>query len=121
MDMATFNALLEARICKTREVLAAKSAEYSTGADKLHNFKSDCGGLKTIETPGQVLWGYLRKHLQSIYDMVVSNHPVSQERVDEKIGDAVNYLILLEAIFTEKLERDKAIECATTVPERHDT
>ncbi len=105
MSPAAFDALLEARIGKMRAVLAAKSAEYSTGADKLHNFKGDVGGLRLPESPPQVLWGFLRKHLQSLADTVYlydrGGRLPSPAVIDEKIGDAVNYLVLLEALFTE--------------------
>jgi len=105
MTHADFNALLESRITKLRAVLTSKAGEYAKEEDRLHNFKSDVGGMIPCETPPMVAWGYLRKHLQSVYDMVflydARGLRPSVERIDEKIGDAINYLVLLEALFRE--------------------
>lgn len=101
MTTQEFNVLLERRIQKIRDVLQSKANEYATD-DRLHNFKSQ--PLDNLsETPEQVLWGYLRKHLQSVYDMVKGLKPVTEKSVDEKLGDCINYLILLEALFDERL------------------
>ena len=97
------NAILKRRVERTIGVLASKNAEYSTKHDKLHNFKvaaelSDC-------RPDQALWGMLAKHIASIVDLVyrdVETTPVpSQAVIDEKLGDAINYLILLEMVWME--------------------
>lgn len=99
MDITTFNKILEARIQSIRDVLATKQEEYGT-TERLHNFKSQMiEGLK--ETPAQVCWGYMRKHLQSIYDMAQGTKTFAPSMINEKIGDAINYLILMEAILLE--------------------
>lgn len=106
MTVQDFNRLLESRICKLRDTLVTKAAEYASDGERLHNFKADVGGLNTVETPAQVLWGYLRKHLQSVYDMIdkqADGYRLDPAVVDEKIGDAVVYLILLEALFKERV------------------
>jgi hypothetical protein len=100
MTAQEFDKILELRIKKIRDVLATKANEYAS-YDRLHNFKAQ-PGIETKETPEQVLWGYLRKHLQSIYDMVTGSKEAKASLVDEKLGDAINYLILLEAIFIEQ-------------------
>lgn len=84
-------------------VLMKKSAEYATADDKLHNFKR----AAPIVRRGQAgaLWGMLAKHLVSVADLVEradAGEPPSQEVVDEKIGDCLNYLVLLEAVFAEQ-------------------
>lgn len=102
MTAQEFNVLLERRIQKIRDVLQAKASEYATD-DRLHNFKSQ--PLDNLsETPEQVLWGYLRKHLQSVYDLVMGLKTTTSESVNEKVGDSINYLILLEALFNERIE-----------------
>lgn len=101
MTVQEFNVLLERRIQRIRDVLQSKANEYATD-DRLHNFKAQLlDNLK--ETPEQVLWGYLRKHLQSIYDLIMGVKEPTAESVNEKIGDSINYLILLEALFDERL------------------
>ncbi|HSH25907.1 MAG TPA: hypothetical protein VLA13_10280 [Massilibacterium sp.] len=42
------------------------------------------------------------KHLVSVIDMVESNEVHDPEYIDEKIGDMINYLILLEGILKEQ-------------------
>jgi hypothetical protein len=114
MNIEKFNALLKCRIALMRSVLAAKSEEYSTEQDKLHNFKR--AGQMLQCTPEKALIGMWTKHIISILDIVdkieeydKSHTPsvyneVNIELIEEKIGDAVNYLILLEALLKERLE-----------------
>ena len=97
MTNEAFTALLEARITTMREVFAAKSAEYSTAGDVLSAFKSAAAFLHC--TPRQALLGMLAKHLVSIVDLVQRDGPI--ERWEEKIGDSILYLTLLEAIKKE--------------------
>lgn len=103
MTEKMFDCLLEERISKIRSVLKAKGREYSTAADCLHNFKraAQCTG----ETPAEVCVGFFVKHLVSILDLVDAlargQAGPAREYVEEKIGDAINYLIILEAILKE--------------------
>jgi hypothetical protein len=102
MTAAEFSVLIHARCEKTHAVLNTKGEEYSVASDKLYNFKAtakEFGG-----TPEQALWGFMKKHLMSIKDMVDGVREPTPEMVNEKIGDAVNYLILLEALFLERMQ-----------------
>ena len=47
----------------------------------------------------------MTKHLVSIKDIVADNKPVDATVVSEKIGDVINYLILLEAMLNEQGEK----------------
>ena len=100
MDAATFDAMLDARLAKTRAVLAAKAGEYAAPDDRLHNFKRAARMLG--RTPAQACLGFLAKHLASVFD-VVDGRTQTPALIDEKVGDAINYLILLEALLTEDL------------------
>lgn len=128
MNLDDFNKLLERRIKLTKDVLMSKSAEYSTKEDKLHNFKraaqvADC-------SPEQALFGMYLKHLVSVLDIIeavdimhkeISGKSLTPEEVnkvnkvktftkeliEEKIGDSINYHILLEALLKETLGVDK--------------
>lgn len=102
MNAERFNEILERRIAQTREVLGAKAEEYATDADRLHNFKA--AGELSNTTPEQALWGMWVKHLISVRDMCNSSIPPTRAKLDEKIGDAVNYAILLESLFIERIE-----------------
>lgn len=102
MTAAEFDDILEERIGKTRAVLASKAVGYASAADRLHNFKRSAAF--TGETAAQVCVGFMTKHLTSLLDIVdaaAAGARVNQETLDEKIGDAVNYLVLLEAILLE--------------------
>jgi hypothetical protein len=103
MTHAEFDAILNRRIDLCRSVLAGKAGEYAAGGDRLHNFKrsADRRGTSTAEA----LLGMLSKHWTSIEDLVAAweaGEAVSGDRIDEKIGDAVNYLILLEGVLREE-------------------
>ena len=74
---------------------ASKSKEYSTDEDKLHNFKV-AAAIQNV-TPIQALAGMMCKHTVSIYDMCQGG-TYSDEMWDEKIGDSINYLLLLRAL-----------------------
>lgn len=108
MKHEEFLQILQRRIDLCRKTLAAKSKEYASEDDKLYNFKRGAAVLNKNQI--EVLVGYMTKHLISVMDTArmatVGIHP-SVEVVDEKIGDLINYLILLEATITE--ERVKPI------------
>ena len=98
-----FENILEARINKIRETLKSKAKEYAT-KDRLHNFK--IAARICDVTTEQALWGMASKHLVSILDMVFDSKdttPPPPAMVDEKIGDMINYLILLEAVFLHRI------------------
>jgi hypothetical protein len=102
MSEEEFIVIRENRIASIRSTLSAKAEEYATRYDVLHNFRSatDFTHLSMQTT----LWGFMTKHLVSIRDMIQSkqtNH-YTTEQWEEKIGDTINYLILLEAIVKEQ-------------------
>lgn len=110
MNMQRFNELLERRLSLSREVLASKSAEYSTDDDKLHNFKRSAELANESEngrsTPADECCGFMRKHIVSVFGLVNDSSKGGCNRralIDEKIGDAINYLILLEALLVEEM------------------
>lgn len=98
-----FNEILERRLEATRRILEKKAEEYSTDQDRLHNFKRAAKMLGV--TPEQALLGMKAKHDISIMDMV--NDIAAYQKfdlgyVEEKIGDSINYLVLLEALIIER-------------------
>ena len=111
-----FEKLLKEIIERTTKVLSTKSDEYSTDSDKLHNFKR--AGKMLNCTPEKALIGMWTKHIISILDIVdkieadkfdnsIAFIDVNDDydefigTVEEKITDAINYLILLEALLKE--------------------
>lgn len=104
MDSEKFNEILEARLTKIKATLAVKAGQYATVGDRLHNFKVAARRLNC--TPERALIGMKEKHCVSVMDIVSAldegiHQPI--ELIDEKIGDEINYLILLEALLKERL------------------
>lgn len=103
MNTETFNQIVDKRVEKIKATLIKKAAEYSSDDDRLHNFK--IAGRINGETPEKALWGMMAKHLVSVIDIIADSNrgrlPSAAIR-DEKLGDAINYLILLEALLIEK-------------------
>lgn len=105
-----FNEILIDRLTVIKGVLAAKAKEYSSEKDRLHNFKEGAKILNT--TPEIALFGFLTKHLVSVKDIIdniaIGKLPTTA-LVDEKVGDCINYFILLEALIKERLEEKPSL------------
>jgi hypothetical protein len=77
--------------------------DYARGGDKLHNFKAaaEMDGV----TPEQAAKGMLLKHWQSLRDLTDDMDRavfLPRDVWSEKIGDAINYLFLLDALVAER-------------------
>ena len=102
MTQEEFNVVLKSRFEKCESVLGIKAGEYARNNDRLSNFKSAAALMKT--TPAKACLWFFLKHLVSISDMVNDldlDMPNPPQVWNEKIGDAINYLILLEGIIYE--------------------
>ena len=103
MNHETFVALAAKRFQACHDILAAKSAEYSRSGDKLHNFRRASALLGC--SPERALVGMMAKHIMSVLDLVNDIEAEGLPKADlvsEKIGDLVNYSVLLEALITER-------------------
>ena len=103
MKSKDFDKLIEHRIALIREVLIRKGAEYSHGKpERFHNFYR--AAEIQHSTPEKALIGMLSKHLVSIFDMAdtILDTRYCDAYIEEKIGDAINYLILLEGILKQR-------------------
>lgn len=114
MKTEDFNKLVDHVIDNlVKKTLVKKGKEYQRGNDRLSNFKRAAAILKC--TPEKALIGMWIKHAVSILDLVNDLEGVTESRVnilylkslskkmwDEKIGDAINYLILLRALIEER-------------------
>jgi len=100
MKTEVFQKLLERRIGKIQETLSSKAKEYAT-EDQLHNFKVAARLQNTNQATA--LWSMSTKHLVSVIDMVDGVQVPTKHKIDEKIGDLINYLILLEAALIEEI------------------
>ena len=106
MNKEVFDKVLAERIAKCFNTLCAKADEYAT-SDRLHNFK--VAGEVQGCTPIKALGGMMCKHTVSVYDLINDfdkGKDIPVELWDEKIGDSINYLLLLDALIQEhEMER----------------
>ena len=103
MKAEKFDLILQARVEKMITTLGAKAGEYATDKDRLHNFKR--AGQLLDCSPERALLGMLVKHLVSVLDIVdniESGQKVKADLWDEKIGDVVNYYVLLDGLVHER-------------------
>lgn len=108
MTSEEFEKILNFRLNSIQNVLGSKAKEYAVG-DRLYNFKRAAEISRT--SPAQALKGMFMKHLVSVLDLIEGNLPMSEYFINEKIGDAINYLILLEAILKEVKPNLKRMGC----------
>ena len=110
MTPKEFDKVVENRIDQIKKVLAAKAQEYSSDNDRFHNFKV-AARIKNC-TPEQALHGMMLKHEVSIIDLILNPESpnLREDIVNEKIGDMIDYLILLEGLFLERIfENNKKV------------
>ena len=105
MTREEFTNKVEKRIDLIRQTLLTKHKEYAKDDNVFRNFDEAAGGFSLHSTSSEVLWSYMTKHLVSIKDIVADNKPVDPTIVSEKIGDVINYLILLEAMLNQQGEK----------------
>lgn len=108
MNNKRFNEVTEERLAECIKVMCQKSAEYATDWDKLHNFKvaGELQGCSQVKALG----GMMAKHTVSVYDLIddfEAGEEIPLELWDEKIGDSINYLLLLNGMIREKEEGEE--------------
>ena len=100
MKKETFDKMVEEQFAICTEVLCDKAGEYADDEDRLHNFKT-AAALQGI-TPRKALVGMMAKHTVSVYDMCKNDLPYTDAKWNEKIGDSINYLLLLKAVVQDE-------------------
>lgn len=107
MTPERFQQVFSHRVADCDRTLVEKSNEYARNGDRLHVFKR--AGAAKGESPESALIGMWMKQVISIIDLAqdidtsgCAPYPVWEE----KIRDVVNYTILLDALVTERLERE---------------
>lgn len=100
----TFESIVDDRIVKIRETLKTKAKEYASTKSRFHTF--EVGGRIMDVTPEQALQGMMLKHIVSVFDLInwteTDDERITNELIDEKIGDMINYLILLEGMLKQR-------------------
>ena len=101
-----FQKVLDERLEKIDNVLAKKAKEYMRNEDRLHNFNK--AAQITGESREKILWnGFALKHYVSVCDIIEdieNKQVVTNDIIDEKIGDLINYLVLLEVSLKHRNE-----------------
>jgi hypothetical protein len=104
MDYETFDTeVLDKLFDAEKQIGLTKGKEYTQG-DRLDNFKRLA--QETGITPEQVLWIYLKKHLDSIA-YYVRHGKLESESLESRILDARVYLSLLLGLAKEPRPEDK--------------
>ena len=98
-----FDKIVHERIDSILSTLTQKAKEYAKGGDRFHNFNIAARMLET--TPEKALYGMMLKHMVSVLDLVnaVPDTEITEAIINEKIGDNINYLILLEGLLKERV------------------
>ena len=104
MEAEQFETLLIKRLDQIQNTLGHKAKEYVQEGDRLYNFKVAARVNNT--TSAKALWGMITKHLVSVMDLKDGKLKATHAMINEKIGDMINYLILLEAILKEDLNEE---------------
>ena len=114
MNNEDFKVVVDGCIENIKQVLDSKSQEYSSADDKLHNFVA-AAKLMRCKSKEFALLGMLNKHLVSVVDMILKYEQEgvlpSAKLVNEKIGDSINYFILLKACFMEDIYVEENDRC----------
>ena len=98
--------VVQRRVQLIKDVLETKNSEY---ADKDDVFKAFTESLPLSfhDTKQAVAWEFMVKHLQSIKMIIEAKAKTGkipdEKMLEEKIGDAINYLILIEGMFKEEM------------------
>lgn len=106
MNNREFERVIDEQFARCKDLLCTKQAEYTPDKDVFEVFNkastlSGVGGRKSA------LFDFMLKHLVSISDMCHTEEYFTVERWNEKITDAMNYLLLLRAMVAEDEERTK--------------
>ena len=103
MKEKDFIEMLEKMETEEHRIMGTKGYEYTQGdaeTDRLANFYRISEELSI--DPKTVLWVYLKKHLDSIACFIKKGKEFSEEKIEGRIHDARNYLVLLNGIIQEQ-------------------
>lgn len=104
MNEQEFQKIAAEQIEWCKNILGLKGGEYSgIEKDRFHNFK--VAAAIDGEAPERALWGFWKKHLVSLKDIVDDLERgiiPSKERLQEKAGDTINYMLLLAGMIEER-------------------
>lgn len=102
--------VVQRRVQLIQDVLQSKTDEYA-GQDDVFKAFTEALPLSFHDTKQAVAWEFMVKHLQSIKLIIEERAKKGklpdEKLLEEKIGDAINYLILIEGMFKEDMAPQK--------------
>jgi len=105
--------VVQRRVQLIQDVLQSKTDEYA-GQDDVFKAFTEALPLSFHDTKQAVAWEFMVKHLQSIKLIIEERAKKGklpdEKLLEEKIGDAINYLILIEGMFKEDMYPKKLEE-----------
>lgn len=100
MNTKEFNELRDGIFSRCIELTQKKGEDYTKGNnDVLINFKE--GEFLGI-SPEKTLAVYMKKHIDAIFNHIKTGGQSESEPISERITDAINYLIFLQALIVDK-------------------
>lgn len=108
MNTAQFENIIEARLKAIKETLINKAKEYADNENdnRLHNF--DKGSKFTGKKREDVLLGFAMKHwisVTDILDKMDKGELPNKTLLNEKLGDWIVYMCILEASIVDKIDK----------------
>ena len=105
MNTEKFNEIINEMLNKCKVTLVGKAREYSGNDDRLHNFR--CAAGLQLCGEKEALFGMMAKHIVSLSDMCRDGKEHALQLWEEKIGDTINYCLLLYAMVREGKGNDE--------------
>lgn len=86
---------------KCINITKSKGEDYTKGnVDVLSNFKE--GGRDLGVPPMKTLGIFMKKHTDAISNYIKNDGQCESEPISERIADAINYLVFLQAIIKDE-------------------
>jgi len=96
MNRNDLNKIFEETVQECREIMFAKNQEYSKDSNALDNF--DNVATKVDVDVLKIWYTYFCKHLNSLETYIRDGELYSNESIDSRIFDLINYLILCRSL-----------------------
>lgn len=119
MKEKEFDFLVKDTLNTIENVLIIKGKEYRRNNDPLHNFNIGTGITNT--TREEVIDSFMLKHYISYRDMlndIKDNKLPTEEYIDEKVVDMINYLLLFKASVVDKIRNKELLKKEISEKER---
>lgn len=107
MNAERFEEICKELLDKSDKTLFSKSKEYASDEDRLANFRQPTSMMNI--SPAEVCLMYQMKHISSIAKIAKESSQgilPTQELLQEKCQDILNYTLIFYAIVTEMIEKD---------------